>query len=77
MKIKGDYWILHPIQMEQLLECFPITEISNVPSPTQGSTYMGLSIIQDANFPKDMAELRDKDHRILLQIKNLVAIENG
>lgn len=72
----ADYVIMNPLQKLAVLNCF--TEVLHVtkwePSTLPEAyemTFMGLKVVLDPLFPKDAIELRDKDDKVLVRIKNL------
>lgn len=76
---KADYVLLHPMQMlaclsDGLEQVGPSLERKTVlpEGPWESyNTLLGIKIVQDQNFPEDMIEFRDKQGRMILQLKNL------
>lgn len=75
----ASYVILHPVQLIAAQNALPIKEVLKAPKGDweSYSTMMGVRVIEDLHFMKDVIEIRDRNHNALLRIKNLAVPADG
>ena len=77
-KDEAAYVIMHPLQLLSCVEALPMSDVlpgalkeNEIPE----STFTGVRLVQDAHFPSDLIEYRNKKHEVILRIKGLAVPE--